>query len=750
MKTLLFALLLLLAAPGWGAEPPAAEADPDPAAEAKPSFFATTTVTATGTETDAFELPISVSVIEDLEDRSENTAADLLLTEPGVDVNGVGTNQTRPIIRGQRGLRVLLLEDGLSLNNPRRQTDFGEITGLVDLDRVEKVEVVRGPSAVLYGSGAIGGVLNLVTRVPSYSQGNALGGAVDLRSSSADDQEKAALNLNGHWNQLAYAIDYSYRDASNYKAPAGSFGAITLDDDVEVLDSGVQDDTLAAYLGYRFSDDHAVFIRTSRYRADETGFAFVDPALLDPDFDGTQTRIFYPFQDFDRLTLGYTGSGLATAFADTAEVKLYEQSNERELAFDAFINIGPIFPGAPDSSLKIDTLNFTDLDTTGARTELTKILGGKHLLTYGAEYIADDLFNTDFSRQEITLRFRPGVEITPPADVNTVANTPNAENVSYAAFAQGELFLSDRFKMILGARYQDVETTAQETPGRDISGLDFSDDQLVGAVQLLYSVSDELKLMGSYATAFRAPSIVERLFNGITPEGSGFQILNPELVSEESDNYDIGFKYRRQQAYLEIVYFKNQIDNGVIQYFLNDAEVAALPPALQDEIAGSGAIFVVQQRNIDRLEIEGVEAAIGHRFKNGFEATGNYTHLVGRRIDSDNPPTGDTPSDKYNLSLRYAPYGSRYRFEYRLRHNSEENAVLSPGDPIPTIGRTLPAFTIHTLTGFVTVFERGSQRHDVGLTVENLTDELYAEFTNIGSFRPAPGRNFVLSYNLRF
>jgi len=714
------------------------------------SFFETTTVTATGTKTDAFELPIAVSVIENLEERSENNAADLLLTEPGVDVNGVGTNQTRPIIRGQRGLRILFLEDGLLINNPRRQTDFGEITGVVDLERVESVEVVRGPSAVLYGSGAIGGVLNLVTRVPSYSRGDALGGSVDLRYSSADEQQKGAVNLNGHSGKLAYAIDYSYRDASDYEAPSGSFGDITLSDDVTVIDTGVQDDSLATYLGYRLSDRHAVFLRTSRYRADETGFGFVDPALLDANFDGTQTRIFYPYQDFDRITLGYTGSALGLPWLDSAEVRAYTQSNDRELAFDAEINIGPLFPGAPDSSLEIDTLNFTDLDTTGVRAELKKILSQKHLLTYGVEYIEDDLFNTDLSITQITLRFAPGVEQTPPPSVDDVANTPNAENLSYAAFAQGEIFATDRLKVIAGARYQEIETMAKPTPGLDTSGLDFKDDEIVGAFHLLYDLAPSFKVMGTYSTGFRAPSIVERLFNGITPEGSGFQILNADLESERSDNFDLGFKYRTTNAYLEAIYFQSEIDNGIIQFFLGPEEIAQLPAETQAEIESSGAVFVVQQRNIDRTEIEGIEVSGGYRFQNGFEIGGNYTHLDSRRVDSENPPTGDTPSDKYNLRLRYQPPYKPYRFEYRLRHNSEENVVLSPGDPVPLVGATLPSFTVHTLSGFYTVYESGTQRHDVGLVIDNLTDELYAEFTNIGSFRPAPGRNVVLSYSLRF
>ena len=97
------------------------------------SFFGEETVTATGTAIDTFDIPTPVIVIksERIDELQPNNAAELLRNEPGVDVNGVGPNQARPIIRGQRGLRVLFMENGLRMNNSRRQTDFGEIDARV-------------------------------------------------------------------------------------------------------------------------------------------------------------------------------------------------------------------------------------------------------------------------------------------------------------------------------------------------------------------------------------------------------------------------------------------------------------------------------------------------------------------------------------------------------------------------------------------------------------------------------------------
>lgn len=727
---------------------PTVDADDAPSTASEPaaSFFATTTVTATGSEADTHELATPVFVITNPNERSPDNAADLLRDQPGVDVNGVGPNQARPVIRGQRGLRVLFLENGLRMNNARRQSDFGELPGLIPLEGVDRVEVVRGPASVLYGSDAIGGVLNLITAVPRDGQGFSFD--LGLRYSTADEQQKANAAFSGRSGKFSYALGATWRDARNYDAPAGSFGNIILNDTTEVLDSGVEDDSVRAYLGYRPFDEHAFFLRFNRYRADSTGFGFVDaPGAVDEEF---RIRILYPFQNFDKVTLGYQGSQLGSPIIDSIDFQAYFQNNERQLVNDIDINIGPIFPGAPDSTVASDTRNFTDLETFGFRSEVIKAAGGSHVLTYGAEFFQDESRNTDFSRTVTTIRFPfpPFARATTTTDA--IANAPNARNTSYGVFVQDELRLGDRFKAIVGTRYQNVETTAKATPGWNISGLDFEDDNVVGAVNLLFALTDEINLVGSWGTAFRAPNIIERLFNGATPEGNGFQILNPDLVSEESENFDLGFKFQNRRAFFEAFYFENEIDNGVIQYFLSTAEAAALPAAVRDQIRLSGARFVVQQRNLDVIEYDGWELSGGYRFDFGLSVNANYSHLEGIRLSGSLPlPTSDSYSDKWNLRLRFDPSDAPYLLEYRARHNGDEGIALTPGEPPPLVGTTLPDFTVHSLFGSY-AFELAGQKHTIGVLVDNLTDELYAEFSNATFFRPQAERNIVLSYNVSF
>ncbi|NIW86532.1 MAG: TonB-dependent receptor plug domain-containing protein, partial [Gammaproteobacteria bacterium] len=102
-------------------------------------------------------MPVSVIGSRVLQQIAPNTVTELFKGLPGLDVTGTGANQGRPMIRGQRGQRILLLQNGIRLNNSRRQQDFGALPALIDISGVERVEVVRGPASVLYGTDAIGG-----------------------------------------------------------------------------------------------------------------------------------------------------------------------------------------------------------------------------------------------------------------------------------------------------------------------------------------------------------------------------------------------------------------------------------------------------------------------------------------------------------------------------------------------------------------------------------------------------------------
>ena len=123
-----FLLALALVAP-----PLTAQARPDTAVSRDTVYLTPIAVTATRSPKDVFLTPVPVDVLDrsDIRARAPNSVADLFRGLAGLDASGVGLTQVRPIIRGQRGQRILLLADGERLNNSRRQQDFGEVPALV-------------------------------------------------------------------------------------------------------------------------------------------------------------------------------------------------------------------------------------------------------------------------------------------------------------------------------------------------------------------------------------------------------------------------------------------------------------------------------------------------------------------------------------------------------------------------------------------------------------------------------------------
>jgi hemoglobin/transferrin/lactoferrin receptor protein len=729
ISTILFILVLTLMV----AAPMTLAADEDEAEKAKKEdpkeagLKEKVVVTATRTEEDVFQVPQPVSVVteEEIKEQTPNTATDLLRNLPGVDVNGVGTSQPRPIIRGQRGQRILLLEDGIRMNTSRRQSDFGELPALVDVGSMERVEVVRGPGSVLYGSDAIGGVVNMITRTPPGEDG--LQGTVGYRLSTADSQSKPSFNLLGRHGGFSYLLGASHRDAESYKAPAGTYGDITLSDETLVNDSGVTDKTYNARLGWDFKNGHEMFFKVERYDSEDAGFGWVSPSAYNP-ADGTEVQLTYPFQEVTQYVLGYKGNNLETSWVDSQETTFYYRNNERR--FDQRIDI-PFFPGA---GLEILSENFTDIETFGLRSELRKIAGSRHVLTYGVDYYQDDALSTNFS-QETIYGFGP-----PMVTTDNTPTLPNATYESLGMFAQDRIRFTDRFDAIVGVRYQDVTAETEDTPLLPLlDNFKSTDSTGVWATNLIYKATENIKIVGSVGTAFRSPNLIERFFDGPTPEGGAYQARNLELEAETSLNVDLGMKYRRDNVYLELTAFQNTIKDGIS--IVNTGEFVDPPTDPPTPI--------YQNINVDKLRYKGVELALDWMFVDDWFLGLNYTHLTGEDISQGiDEALGNSYSDKYNVQVRYQPQGGRFWVEAQARRNGDQkDAILAVDNPI---GDIYPAFTVYSLRSGVTLHEARGTTHRLGFAIENMSDVLYAEFSNASFFRPEPERSYVLNYVINF
>ena len=125
-------------------------------------------VTATRTPEEVAKAPAAVDVVtaKELEERQPRTTAEALREETGITVQKTNHNGGAPVIRGMMGNQILVMVDGIRLNNAIYRFGPNQYLNTLDPGTISRIEVIRGPGSVYYGSDAMGGVVNVITRDP--------------------------------------------------------------------------------------------------------------------------------------------------------------------------------------------------------------------------------------------------------------------------------------------------------------------------------------------------------------------------------------------------------------------------------------------------------------------------------------------------------------------------------------------------------------------------------------------------------
>lgn len=180
------------------------------------------TVSSSGLQLGASEMTQPVSVLEGdaLVRRREATLGESLEGEPGITGSHFGAGASRPVIRGMDGPRVRVLSDGVELHDASTISPDHAVAAEPLL--ATQVEVLRGPSALVYGAGAVGGVVNVLdAKVPTAIPEKGYEGSAELRAGSAAREKAGAFALTGGAGNLAVHVEAAGRDAGDYRVGSG-------------------------------------------------------------------------------------------------------------------------------------------------------------------------------------------------------------------------------------------------------------------------------------------------------------------------------------------------------------------------------------------------------------------------------------------------------------------------------------------------------------------------------------------------
>ncbi|CAM2067259.1 TonB-dependent receptor [Sulfidibacter corallicola] len=179
------------------------------------------TITATPKRKSVSDVAQAIGVMNetDLQQKMEPTLGETLAREPGVSATSFGAGSSRPVIRGLGGDRIRILEGGIGTGDASNVSADHAVT--IDPSTAERVEILRGPASLRYGSNAIGGVVNVIdNRIPEFTASSPLSGSVSARGNSGSDEQAFAVRLNGGVGQFAYHADFSSTETEDYEIPS--------------------------------------------------------------------------------------------------------------------------------------------------------------------------------------------------------------------------------------------------------------------------------------------------------------------------------------------------------------------------------------------------------------------------------------------------------------------------------------------------------------------------------------------------
>lgn len=505
----------------------------------------TLVITASRSEESLWNSPATTQVIGQtgLQSSTNTSIADNLQDIPGVEItdNGLaGRKQIR--IRGEASSRVLILIDGQEVTYQRSGQDYG-VGLLIDESALERIEIVKGPYSVLYGSQAIGGVVNFITRKGGDTP---MGGTVKAVYSSATAGWLESAAAWGQVGNFDYRINGSYSDQGNRDTPDG-----------RLPDSPFRNNSQGVWLGYKLGS-HKFGLSLDRFKL-STQTWYDDPGYEDfsvklPKLEREKIALFYDF--------AVDGDYLKNLHLDA-----YSQTIERKFENNVTVNTPSGSPMIGNLRVVNQTHSQDKQYTQGLTLQSDFTLPAGNHLVLGAQYQRDRIKQTSNSatQSSSTTGF--------PAAVNNTQDTLShnqAEQLNGSLFGQNEWQFADSWIWTIGARQYWYNSqlnsgdtwTSSSRFGNSYSTLDnhsVRDTQLLTASSLRYSALDNMELRLAFAQGYVFPTLTQLFMQ--TSAGGGINYGNPNLEAEHSSNYEFGVRYNGNLWYVDgAVYYSEAKD----------------------------------------------------------------------------------------------------------------------------------------------------------------------------------------------
>ena len=594
----------------------------------------------------------SLVTAKDLEKRpATNDVSEVLRTMPGVNLTGNSStgqrgNKRQIDIRGMGPENTLILVDGkpVTSRNAERYGVRGERnsrgdSNWVPVEAIEKIEVLRGPSAARYGSGAMGGVVNIITKPVT----NDLHGSVSYYTNQPEDSKEGATNRVGFNLSGALIKDVlQFRLYGNWNKTQADEVGINGDPAIAGRE-GVRNKDINGRLVWNINKDHKLTL--------DSGFSR-QGNIYNGDTQNSSSGLYnnanYPATKTLAANKSETARLYRQNYALTYEGKFDRFDNKTYITFDKTKNsrLPEFLAGGPEGSYS-STTDFKDsvLKNTRFSSEfyIPFTFGVEHMLTVGFEGAHSSLDDASSMTQLLGgRRDRSGKVIydlpeTLPSSVQNIRGGHSSQS-EWAVFVEDNISATKSTVLTPSLRY-DYNT--------------YSGSNVSGGLNFLQGLSEHWKIKGGIARAYKAPNLYQTNPNYLlftlgqgcptyVPNGKTCYFQgNSEIKPETSWNKEIGIEYDKDGLLASIAYFRNDYRNKIV----SDGKFVGL---------SSLGNYVYKWGNANRAVIEGLEGNLTlPLIEDKLSWVNNFTYMHKTKNKDTGNPLSIVPKYTLNSSLNY-------------------------------------------------------------------------------------------------
>jgi hemoglobin/transferrin/lactoferrin receptor protein len=674
------------------------------------------------------EIPAPLVIVNrnQIERASSFTVSDVLQQEPGIALSRDGMWATGINIRGLGEQRIVMMADG---NRIETATDLMASMAFFDVDDIDRIEVIKGASSSLYGTGAMGGIVNVVSKEGYFNSLPYFNGSFNSGYSGSNELFTRKLTFNSGSKRWFVRLSGSLRDANDVQTPDGL-----------ITNSQFSDESISLSAGLKISENHTFKVNYQFFDADDVGIpggsAFPGPA-----------KATYTDAKRELFSANYQIENISSSFK-LLNVKYFHQFISRDV--ELFPNSPVVTPTrvtTPELFTPVGdhTTDGFQIQTDWSFAANNSFIAGvdawqRKIVTSREKYIRVDVLNTSGSIVATNNIVRGETPI-PEASFGTAG----------VYFQNEQKMLNNRMKLVLGGRFDGVRIANEQAFDVDyIITNDVRNDNPANQritfekneeykmswsanLGALYALTKDMDVSFNAGRSFRAPSL-EESFKYIDL-GNMVRLGDPDLDPEKGYSMDLGVKIWKPNFHFKINGFVNWLSDMIVEQ--NGEFIYSLTTGVVDTVPA------LINANVDQARLYGIDMNFEYNFYKTFTAFGTGSFVRGQ----------DTKNDK---SLPLIPpvngrLGLRYEIPKYLGIDvvavgfADQNKVAE--GEISTKGFARFDIAVHSA-----LINARIAKFQIYSGIENIFDRAYRNHlaTNRGTIDIEPGRNIYIKMKVLF